>query len=651
MATVYLSPVGNGFQWLTTNALSVLAGGKINTYLAGTVTPAATFTDVTGATPNANPIILDASGRATNEIWFTAGQAYKFVITDASNVVQFPLDNLYGINDPALPVGNFITIANLADTTNVANGDALVGTKRTETGAVATTTHSWIQEQVLNVFDFMTIAQIADVQSRTASIDVTAAINTADVAATAGKKALYIPGGKYSVTALTLNAPRVYGDGWLPGSGTQIHGSTAADNIITLPTGAGQIVENLVVTSAIAAGSRTNAGIKITGGAQILLRCITSNGHKYGFWNQGQGNEFEHCFAQSNNSHGFFFDGSVLAQNEIGCYICQSNGNTGNGFELATSGTGLRFNFVTAYSNGGVAFHAGTGVTDMWLVNPEMGGSPGGIICDSGTSDIQITNPFIEGISNNACISISGALVSITGGFVQGCTNAAFGGISVNNSDICITGVDITSNNGFGIRLGASSSKVVLSALAITNTAATGFTTTVGILIDPGAAAISMSACDIGAIATPISGNIPANSKISAVQGVVSTQGPAAMTFLVSPGTTVAAATTTYLSSAGNTNTADVNFWKVPFAGTLRNLYVESGVFPGAGQTFTYTVRKGAVDQTITAQLAGAAQSTNSDTTHTVSVAAGDRIAVKLVTSAGAGVGAHWCGLELERSF
>lgn len=99
MATVYLSPVGNGFQWLTTNALAVLAGGKINTYAAGTATPTPTFTDATGTIPNANPIILDASGRSPNEIWFTAGQAYKFVITDSLGVVQFTLDNLPGIND------------------------------------------------------------------------------------------------------------------------------------------------------------------------------------------------------------------------------------------------------------------------------------------------------------------------------------------------------------------------------------------------------------------------------------------------------------------------------------------------------------------------------------------------------------------------
>ena len=43
----------------------VLAGGFIYTYEAGTDTPLATYTDLAGAVPNANPVELDASGRAT----------------------------------------------------------------------------------------------------------------------------------------------------------------------------------------------------------------------------------------------------------------------------------------------------------------------------------------------------------------------------------------------------------------------------------------------------------------------------------------------------------------------------------------------------------------------------------------------------------
>jgi len=41
-----------------------LSGGKVYTYAKGTTTPLATYTTSTGGTANANPIILDAEGRA-----------------------------------------------------------------------------------------------------------------------------------------------------------------------------------------------------------------------------------------------------------------------------------------------------------------------------------------------------------------------------------------------------------------------------------------------------------------------------------------------------------------------------------------------------------------------------------------------------------
>lgn len=61
-----------------------LAGGKVWTYEAGTTTPLATYTDSTGGTPNANPVILDAQGRAS--IWLDSATLYKFVVLDANDV-------------------------------------------------------------------------------------------------------------------------------------------------------------------------------------------------------------------------------------------------------------------------------------------------------------------------------------------------------------------------------------------------------------------------------------------------------------------------------------------------------------------------------------------------------------------------------------
>jgi hypothetical protein len=96
----YLSPLGNEPQ--TDANGDPIVGGQIFTYLAGTTTPAATFTDNTGGTPQTNPIILNSLGISASPIWLTGGTAYKFVFLDANNVQYRPtVDNITGVNDPA----------------------------------------------------------------------------------------------------------------------------------------------------------------------------------------------------------------------------------------------------------------------------------------------------------------------------------------------------------------------------------------------------------------------------------------------------------------------------------------------------------------------------------------------------------------------
>ena len=100
MASYYLSPILGAGGQLFDNQGRVLAGGKLYTYQAGTTTPLATYTDSTGSTPNANPIILDSAGRLTQEIWFLGGSTYKFVLQDSTGASVGPtMDNLKGIND------------------------------------------------------------------------------------------------------------------------------------------------------------------------------------------------------------------------------------------------------------------------------------------------------------------------------------------------------------------------------------------------------------------------------------------------------------------------------------------------------------------------------------------------------------------------
>lgn len=69
-----------------------LVAGKIYTYAGGTTTPIATYTSQSAISTNTNPIILDAQGRC--EIWLQPTIAYKYVVADSNDVVQYTVDNI-----------------------------------------------------------------------------------------------------------------------------------------------------------------------------------------------------------------------------------------------------------------------------------------------------------------------------------------------------------------------------------------------------------------------------------------------------------------------------------------------------------------------------------------------------------------------------
>lgn len=71
---------------------NALVAGKVYTYAGGTTTPIATYTSQAATATNTNPIILDAQGRC--EIWLQPTLSYKYVVTDANDVVQYTVDNI-----------------------------------------------------------------------------------------------------------------------------------------------------------------------------------------------------------------------------------------------------------------------------------------------------------------------------------------------------------------------------------------------------------------------------------------------------------------------------------------------------------------------------------------------------------------------------
>lgn len=140
-----------------------LVSGKLYTYQAGTTTPLATYTDYTGNTANANPIILN--GRGECNLWATAGSAYKFVLKTSADVTIWTMDN--------------VTTGDADDMVFLQAG----------TGAVSRSAQDKMRE-IVSVKDFGAVGD--------GVTDDTAAIRTA--AQAAAGKSLYWPAGTYLVT-------------------------------------------------------------------------------------------------------------------------------------------------------------------------------------------------------------------------------------------------------------------------------------------------------------------------------------------------------------------------------------------------------------------------------------------------------------------
>jgi len=156
-----------------------LSGGKLYTYVAGTTTPQASYTDYGGATANTNPVILDSRGEAS--VWLDT-PLYKMALYDSTNVLIWTVDN----------IGGFATLAQLA----ASGGSALVGYLPAGTGAVATTVQTKLQESV-SVKDFGAKGD--------GTTDDTTAIQAAINAVAVAGGVLYFPPGTYKhVTQLVF---------------------------------------------------------------------------------------------------------------------------------------------------------------------------------------------------------------------------------------------------------------------------------------------------------------------------------------------------------------------------------------------------------------------------------------------------------------
>jgi hypothetical protein len=86
-----------------------LVGGTIEVYLAGSSTPATTYSDKDGLVPNSWTIVLNTLGvNAQGAVWLTGDATYKFVIKNASGATLRTIDDISGMNDPAVSIDQWI---------------------------------------------------------------------------------------------------------------------------------------------------------------------------------------------------------------------------------------------------------------------------------------------------------------------------------------------------------------------------------------------------------------------------------------------------------------------------------------------------------------------------------------------------------------
>lgn len=252
------------------------------------------------------------------------------------------------------------------------SGASLVGWIRNAVGAVSTTLNKLLGWREFTVFEFMTAAEIADVQGYTFGIDVTAKVQAAWNAAHAAKCNCFNPAGGYLHTGLVVPGT-VDGAGTDDrGKGIRIYGQATGEPFVHTNTGGTvfkSVTDAVSLTDILGTAASSNGTVEIDhirwDGTTTTVPVVKLQSF-YGL------SSFHHnVIYQRGNGDGF--EAGWGATVEVHNNYCMNADFATFGIGAARTGTG--FKWVPTADNGLVAFRKNT--SRGWLTAYVLGGGAG----------------------------------------------------------------------------------------------------------------------------------------------------------------------------------------------------------------------------------------------------------------------------------
>lgn len=231
----------------------------------------------------------------------------------------------------------------------------------------------WMWGRDVNVFQYLTVAEIASVKAYNFSVDVTASVQAAINAAQAGKRNCFAPAGGYLLTGITI-----------PGSGTSGASDTRSQNFRIYGQGAGHpystlnnngtifksvtnapILQDATVTLPSNIGDMEIDHIRFDGNSStsplVLIRSLCGN------------SSFHHCTGyQRGAGNGFEFNYIVTAKVHDNYVFNRDFVTTG----LGASRVGVGFKFAQGYGGGlpVIDHNSARGFKDCYIIDGVAGG-------------------------------------------------------------------------------------------------------------------------------------------------------------------------------------------------------------------------------------------------------------------------------------